>query len=134
MATDTTDGAGDAVANDPHGARVRRLHRRLERDRSAFDPPADPPAESEALRYLREGVGQAVLVYVDAHVEGHDRFTSETFDALEETMNGYLELYAACYGRSIDASCSIRTAAELLIETRDITDVAVLLTRVPADG
>ena len=49
-------------------------------------------------------------------------------------MNDYLELYAACYGVEMDAGFTIRSAAEALIDTHNVADVAYLLTQVPADG
>jgi hypothetical protein len=112
--------------------RIERLARRARRDREAFDPPADPPAEDEAMTYLREGVGPAVAVYVEART-GDDlvRFDPATFEDLEGAMNTWLELYAACHGVEIDASFTVREAAELLVETHNVRHVAELLTRVP---
>jgi hypothetical protein len=46
-------------------------------------------------------------------------------------MNTYLELYAACYGADIDASFAVTEAAELLVDTHNIHDVATMLTHVP---
>jgi hypothetical protein len=118
-----------------HETRIEELAARAERDRAAFDPPADPPDEERALSYLREGVGPAVAVYLDART-GDDpvRFSRESFDDLEAAMNGWLELYAACYGVDVDAEFTVREAAELLVETHNVADVAYLLTQVPADG
>jgi len=46
-------------------------------------------------------------------------------------VNTWLELYARCYGVSAEVDYTVREAAELLIETHDLTDVAQLLTAVP---
>ncbi|MFB6137824.1 MAG: hypothetical protein ABEJ42_05710, partial [Halobacteriaceae archaeon] len=117
----------------PHARRVADLAARARVDRAAFDPPASPPAPERALAYLRDGAGQAILVYVDAHVEGHDRFAPAEYDALERAMNDWLALYSRCHGEAIEPDATLRTAAELLLETRDLRDVARTLTHVPAD-
>lgn len=122
-----------ATRPSPHSDRIRELATRARRDRSAFSPPTDPPDEDRALTYLREGVGQAVGVYVDARTGSWDRFSPEEFSRLEDAMNEWLELYAACYGEDISASFSVRTAAELLLETHNIRDVAVVLTHIPRE-
>ena len=111
--------------------RIDDLRAQYRRDRAAFEPPAEPPADDEAMDYLREGLGPTVMVYVDARTNDWVRFSDPEFDALHETLNGYLELYTECYGVEMDADFTIRKAAELLIETHNIKDVAVLLTRVP---
>ena len=113
--------------------RVAELEARLRDHRRAFDAPADPPDEKRAVRYLRDGFGQAVAVYVEARTgEGPPTAIEPgTFDRLETVLNGWLELYAACYGADIDAEFTVREAAELLVDTHDLRDVAQLLTKVP---
>jgi len=120
-------------------SRVAELEARLGSHQRAFEPPADPPDEERAVRYLRDGFGQAVAVYVEARTGGGPptAIDPETFERLETVLNGWLELYAACYGTDIDADFTVREAAELLIDTHDLRDVAQLLTKVPgrsADG
>jgi hypothetical protein len=114
-----------------HAGRIADLHEQYRRDRAAFEPPADPPAPDEAMSYLREGLGPTVMVYVDARTNDWVRFSEAEFDRLHETLNGYLELYTECYGVDMDADFTIRKAAELLIETHNIADVAAMLTQVP---
>ncbi|QLH84384.1 hypothetical protein [Halosimplex pelagicum] len=99
--------------------------------RESFDPPADPPDEERAVAVCREGVGEAVAVYVDARSGEWDRFGEAEFERLERALNTYLELYARCYGVEITADRSVRTAAEALLDTHDIADVARILTGVP---
>lgn len=113
--------------------RIETLATRARADRAAFDPPADPPDEERALAYLRDGAGEAVGLYVEARVDGFVHVPPEAYDDLEDAMNTWLELYAACHGVDIDADFTVRTAAELLLETHDITDTAAMLTRV-GDG
>lgn len=111
--------------------RIDALHERATADREAFEPPADPPDEERAMGYLREGVGRALSVYVEARTGEWVRFEPDEFARLERAMNAWLECYAGCYGADIDAEFTLRTAAEALIDTHDIGDVARVLTKVP---
>lgn len=113
------------------GDRIDALAARAARDRDRFEPPRDPPNEDRALRYLTEGAGPAIWVYVDARTDEWERFDPDAFDALESAMNTWLELYAACYGVEITAAFTVREAAELLLETHNVHDVARVLTHVP---
>ena len=113
--------------------RIEDLAARAEADRAAFDPPADPPDQKRAMEYLRNGAGEAVRLYVDARVDGFVHIPPAAFDQLEGAMNDWLELYAACYGVEMDADFTVRKAAELLLETHNIKDTAVMLTQVGYD-
>ena len=116
----------------PYGDRIAKLEGRAERVADGFDP--DPPAEERAMSVLREGVGPTVAIYCEARTgESWVRFSEAEFDRLEAALNRWLSLYAACYGVELIGSYSIRTAAELLVDTHDIRDVAIELTGVP-DG
>lgn len=118
--------------SDPYHDRIADLARRAERDRAAFEPPADPPDEEQALRYLREGAGPAIALYAEARTGGEQvRFEQEAFAALESAMNDWLELYAACHGTDIDAEFTVREAAEILIRTENVRHTAEVLTKVP---
>ena len=115
-----------------YGDRIADLAERARRDRETFEPPETPPDEEAALTYARDGVGPVVAIYVDARA-GADApvaFDPAEFELLERAMNDWLELYAACYGVEIDAAFTVREAAELLIDTHDINDTAMLLTGV----
>jgi len=108
------------------------LAERAERDRRDFSPPADPPDEERAMTVLREGAGPAVSLFVESRTGGNMvHFPPEEYDALEGAMNTWLELYAACYGVDLEADWALREAAELLIDTHNIRDVASILTQVP---
>jgi hypothetical protein len=112
--------------------RIAALHRQARRDERAFSPPADPPAEDEAMGYLREGFGEAVAVYLDARTGGPPvRFGVEEFDRLEGAMNTWLSLYARCHGVEIESDHTVRTAAEVLLDTHDVGQTAAVLTHVP---
>lgn len=113
-------------------ARIDTLTDQAARDRKQFQRPAEPPDEDRAMQFLREGVGPAVMVYVDARTNDWHRFDPDDFERLEGAMNTWLELYAACYGVDIDAEFTIRKAAEALLETHNVHDVAQVLTHVPS--
>ncbi|USZ68853.1 hypothetical protein NGM10_03735 [Halorussus salilacus] len=112
--------------------RIADLADRAREDREAFDPPDDPPDDERALRYLREGVGDAVAVYVEARTGEFVPLDAAEMALLERALNDWLELYARCHGRDIDAAFTLREIAELVVDTRDLTDTAQLLTGVPA--
>lgn len=119
---------------DAIGRTIDEIAREAEAAWNAWDPPTDPPDEDQALRSLREGAGRAIGVYVLLRTGGRNyRFSEAEFAALEDAMNCWLGLYARAYGVDMDPACSLRTGAEALIETRDITDVAELLTGVPGN-
>jgi hypothetical protein len=114
--------------------RIHDIAERAEHDRAAFDPPADPPDPDRAMAFLNEGAGPAISIYVESRTGGlMVHFPPEEYHALEGAMNTYLDLYAACYGVDLDAEWTLREAAELLLDTNNVRDVAVMLTHVPAD-
>ncbi|MCU4925539.1 hypothetical protein OB905_06000 [Halobacteria archaeon AArc-dxtr1] len=113
-----------------YGSQIAALARRAQRDRETFDPETATPTAADT--YLREGVGPAVWLYVEARTGGRlVPFSSAELDALRGAMNGWLELYVRCHGSSIDAEFTLREAATVLVETRNVFDTAQLLTRVP---
>ena len=112
-------------------SRIDALAGRAQVERESFEPPADPPDEERAMRYLREGVGPALSVYVEGRSGEWVRFDPDAFARLERAMNAWLECYAGCYGVELEADFTLRTAAEALVDTHDIGDVARVLTKVP---
>ena len=112
--------------------RIESLADRATADCAAFEPPADPPDDERAMSYLREGAGPAISLFVEARTGQHMiRFPPEEYHALEGAMNTWLALYAACYGVDLDADFALREAAQLLVDTHNIKDVAEMLTHVP---
>ena len=112
--------------------RIEDLADRATADCAAFETPADPPDEQQAMSYLRDGAGPAVSLYVEARTGGlMVHFPPDQYHALENAMNDWFELYAACYGVDVDADVALQKAAELLIDTHNIKDVAQILTGVP---
>ena len=118
-------GVGNAIS-----VRIRQLDRRAERAADEFDP--DPPDEARAEELLRQGVGPTIACYCEARTgDAWHRFDEAEFERLEGTLDRWLALYGACYGVDLDGTYPVRTAAELLVDTRDICDVAAVLTGVP---
>lgn len=115
--------------------RIKPLSERARRDREHFERPEDPPDEQQALAFLREGVGPAISIYVEGRTGGERvPFTDVELSLLERSLNNWLSLYAACYGEDLDADFSIRQAAEVLVDTRDVVDTARVLTQIPDRG
>ncbi|SEH14981.1 hypothetical protein SAMN04487967_1861 [Natronorubrum sediminis] len=117
-----------------YGPRIAALERQALRDRRALTEidSEDDPAVVDPSPYLREGAGRAILLYVDARTgEQFVHLSPAEFEALERALNHWLECYARCHGVELDATFSVREAAELLLDTRNIDDVAQLLTGVP---
>jgi hypothetical protein len=113
-----------------YGDRIERLAQRASATRADLDE--DPPDDDRAMALLREGLGPTVALYCEARTGGTMvRFSEREFELLEDALNEWLVLYAACYGVDIQAEFTIREAAELLVETHNIRDVAQLLTDVP---
>ncbi|RQG90119.1 hypothetical protein EA462_09000 [Natrarchaeobius halalkaliphilus] len=114
-----------------YGPRIAALERRALRERASLDA-ADLESD-EATRFLRDGAGQAIWLYVEGRTGGRMvRFPPAEMRALECAMNAWLECYTRCYGVELDAEFTVREAAELLLETHNIVDVAQLLTGVPS--
>lgn len=115
-----------------YSERVREVHRQYRRDEETFAHPADPPAPERATTLCRTGLGPTVMLYVDARTDDRGvRFGADEFALLTAALNGYLELYAACYGVDADPDATLREAAELLLDTHNVVDVAAVLTGVP---
>lgn len=132
----------DAVdtAHSGYVHRIRDLAEEARVARRTFDLPvsttdadADRDARDErALQYARDGVGPVVGLYIEAHTAQWDvAFSAEELHLLHRALNDWLSLYARCYGVDLDASFSIREAAEVLLKTHNVRDTAQLLTCVP---
>jgi hypothetical protein len=115
-----------------YGPRIAALARRAERDRAAVASNEATANPENAREYLREGAGQAIGCYVEARTGGRlVAFSEAEFAAIERAMNDWLECYARCHGVELEAEFTVRQAAELLLETRNVVDTAQLLTGVP---
>lgn len=112
--------------------RIEDLAAAADRERERFTPPAPDAVEERAVRYCREGVGPTVAVYLEARTGGRNvRFPGEEFDLLGRALDDWLTLYARCYGVEGEHGATVRTAAEVLLETHSARDVARVLTGVP---
>ncbi|WP_280587066.1 hypothetical protein [Halorubrum sp. Boch-26] len=82
-----------------------------------------------ALVAARDGLGPVVGVYVEARTADEPvRFSGRELDRLHAATSDWLAVYARCRGVAADPDATVREAAELLVDTHDITDVAALLT------
>ena len=110
--------------------RIRQLERRAGQIAATLDP--EPPDEELAADLVRTGVGPTVALYCEARTgEEWHRFGDRQFRRLQTTLDRWLACYAACYGVDLNGSYSLRTAAELLVDTHDARAVAAVLTGVP---
>ena len=120
---------------DPKARFAERIHELADEateDCAAFEPPDDPPDRAQAMTYLREGAGPAISLYVEARTGRQMvHFPPDEYHALEGAMNAYLDLYGACYGVDLAPEFQLREAAQLLVDTHNIKDVAQILTGVP---
>jgi len=120
------------MSHSQYWDRIAALADSARNDVESFQPPEQPPREAEALEYLREGVGPVVMVYIQGRTGGEPAPFDETeFALMERALNDWLELYARCYGEVVETEVTVREAAELLLDTRNVKDVAQILTRVP---
>lgn len=124
---------GTAGADSPYADRVHALasDARVAREKTTVrdDPDPDPRA---ALECARDGLGPVVAVYIEAHTGGRrTRFSGEELALLHRATSDWLTCYAREHGVDHAADATVREAAELLLDTHDVTDVAQLLTGVP---
>lgn len=124
------------MSHSEYWERIAANAERARRARDRFEPPPRPPDEARATEYLREGLGPAVYLYVEARTGGAPpvSFSEVEFTLLQRAINDWLELYARCYGVDLDAQFTVREAAELLVETHNIRDTARMLTKIPERG
>ncbi|MDS0284143.1 hypothetical protein [Haloarcula onubensis] len=110
--------------------RIRELDAHAREFATVLDP--DPPDDELAADVVRLGVGPTVALYCEART-GADwhRFERQQFRRLQATFDRWLACYGACYGVDLSGSYSLRTAAELLVDTHDARAVAAVLTGVP---
>ena len=141
---------GRDVAADRHGAasafadRIASLAAQAAATRERFDPSAldgqDVEAvelagasvtdtEEAALVAARDGLGPVVGLYVEARTAAEPvRFSATELRQLHAATSDWLALYARCHGVETDPDVTVREAAEALVATHDITDVAAVLT------
>lgn len=85
--------------------------------------------EEAALVAARDGLGPVVAVYVEARTADEWVWFSEVeMERLHAATRDWLAVYAGCHGVDADPDVTVREAAEVLLDTHDITDVAALLT------
>jgi len=126
---------------DPHPDPGRDPDRDSDPDRrggarpaAEAEPRPDAGRETGPLAAARDGLGPVVGLYVEARAaERGVRLSAAELDLLHRATNDWLAVYAARHGVAVDPDATVRAAAELLLDTHDITEVAALLTGVPED-
>lgn len=119
---DGREGAGDGSRREPR--RPATGGARTELAGTAVSDSAEA-----ALVAARDGLGPVVSVYVEARTADEPvRFSQRELDRLHAATSDWLAVYARCRGVDADPDATVREAAELLVDTHDVTDVAALLT------
>jgi hypothetical protein len=132
MATAHASDCDDAAAGS-YADRIRWTARRAERavGRTAGDSAPDRDSDDRAMTILREGLGPALSIYVEARTGGLDELAPGDHRALRRAVNRWLEAYTACYDVEFEAGFTLQEAATVLVDTRNVRDTAQLLTDVP---
>ncbi|NHX35186.1 MULTISPECIES: hypothetical protein [Halolamina] len=130
--------AADADGPPPsrYAERIERLAREARTARAAWGDGevVDDPNEQRALEAARDGLGPVVACYVEART-GDDppRFSAREHRLLRRATRDWLECFARCHGVDHDSDATVRSAAEVLLETHDVVAVAELLTGVSGE-
>ena len=110
---------------------IERLASEARDAHESAEPPANPPDEAAALAAARDGLGPVVARYVAARTGDKERLSGRQLDLLHRATNDWLAVYSLAHGVEGDPDATVRTAAELVVETHDIAATARLLTGVP---
>lgn len=130
---DSAPDEDDAPPPSRYADRIERLAREARAARREWaDGDAPDPDEQRALEAARDGLGPVVACYVEARTsDDPPRFSAREHRLLRQATRDWLECFARCHGVAHDSDATVRTAAELLLETHDVVAVAELLTDVP---
>lgn len=94
---------------------------------------AGDPDPERAVELARDGLGSVVACYVEARTsDDPPRFSAREHRLLQRTTRDWLTCYARRLGVDHDSDATVRTAAELLLATNDVVEVARRLTGVRA--
>lgn len=86
------------------------------------------------LSAARDGLGPVLAVYVKARSSDEPvRFSGTELDLLHRATNDWLVVYARQRGVDVDPDATVREAAELLVDTHDVVDVAAQLVGLPPE-
>ncbi|WP_245758363.1 hypothetical protein [Halogeometricum limi] len=120
-------------AHSSYYEEIRSLAAAAREERRRFESPDEDEREERALSYVRRGVAPVTGVYLEGHTGGRNvRFSATELELLHRALNDWLTLYARCYGVRVDPDATVRTAAEVLLQTHSARDVARLLTDTPS--
>lgn len=156
--TETRSRYADRIASlaaDARAARERFDSPRSDAGNESADAAGGPESAPDAWRYAgielagtevsdpgeaalvaaRDGLGPVVGAYVEARAADEPvRFSGRELDRLHDATSDWLAVYARCRGVDADPDATVREAAELLVDTHDVTDVAALLTGTHRDA
>lgn len=91
---------------------------------------ADPDPDA-ARRVARDGLGSVVACYIEARTSDDPaRFSTTELAGLNRATRDWLTCYARTLGVDHDSDATVRGAAELLLATYDVVEVARRLTGV----
>ena len=123
------DGGDGGGADGAAGSRpsIERLAAEARRARESAEPPSSPPDEEAALAAARDGLGPVVARYIAARTGELERLSERQHELLHRAVNDWLAVYALAHGVEGDPDATVRTAAELVVDTHDIEATARLL-------
>lgn len=120
--------------SSPREPRIRQLAQEARQIRASAESTAEDDVDLTPLVAARDGLGPVLAVYVEARAgEDSVRFSQTELDLLHRATNDWLVVYAREKGVGVDPDATVREAAELLIDTHDVVDVASQLTGLPAE-
>ncbi|MGZ0746268.1 hypothetical protein [Haloparvum sp. AD34] len=94
----------------------------------------DAGVDITPLSAARDGLGPVLAVYVKARSSDEPvQFSQAELDLLHRATNDWLVVYARQRGADVDPDATVREAAELLVDTHDVVDVAAQLVGLPAE-
>jgi hypothetical protein len=130
---DVEAGAG-AIPPSRYADRIDRLAADASEARASTSVASDPDRVA-ARDVARDGLGAVVACYVEARTsDDPPRFSERELAGLNQATRDWLTCYARHLGVDHDADATVRSAAELLLATHDVVEVAARLTGVPHPG
>lgn len=119
------DGEG-AIPPSRFADRIEQLAREAAAARSRSDVAADADLDPDEARHIaRDGLGPVVACYVEARTsDDPSRFSAAELSALDRATRDWLTCYARALGVDHESDATVRSAAELLLATHDVVEVA----------
>lgn len=123
---------GQPIEPSRYADRIESLADEARATREAL-PVADDPNPQRAVELARDGLGSVVACYVEARTsDDPPRFSAREHRLLQRATRDWLTCYARHVGVAHESDATVRGAAELLLATHDVVEVARRLTGVRA--